>query len=90
MLGRSRVVVCYPCTTAAIPRMDLRERIGLNVQRPRRNKELSQEELAHRARIHQTYLSGVEHGRRNPSLLVLERVAKALGTDVEGAVRRRR
>ena len=69
--------------------MNVRERVGLNLQRLRRGKKLSQEELAHRARIHQTYLSGVERGRRNPSLLVLERIAKALGIDVEELVRKR-
>ena len=70
--------------------MDLRDRVGLNVQGLRRAKKLSQEELAYRAEIHQTYLSGVEGGKRNPSLLVLDRIAKALGTDVEDLVRRRR
>jgi transcriptional regulator with XRE-family HTH domain len=30
----------------------------------------------------QTYLSGVETGKRNPSILVVERIAKALGVDV--------
>jgi transcriptional regulator with XRE-family HTH domain len=63
--------------------MDVRERVGLNVQRLRRDRGLSQEELAHRAGIHQTYLSGVETGKRNPSILVLERIAKALNADVE-------
>lgn len=62
--------------------MDVRVRIGLNVQRLRRGKELSQEELAARADVHQTYLSGVERGKRNASVLVLERIAKALGVDV--------
>jgi DNA-binding XRE family transcriptional regulator len=62
-------------------------RIGTS---PRRNKKLSQEELADRAEIHQTYLSGVERGKRNPSLLVLDRIAQALGTDVEELVRKRR
>ncbi len=62
--------------------MDVRERVGLNLQRLRRERELSQEELSHRAKIHQTYLSGVERGRRNPSLLVLDRIAEALGIDV--------
>ncbi|WP_439492016.1 helix-turn-helix domain-containing protein [Bosea sp. (in: a-proteobacteria)] len=56
--------------------------MGLNLQRLRRERELSQEELSHRAKIHQTYLSGVERGRRNPSLLVLDRIAEALGIDV--------
>jgi transcriptional regulator with XRE-family HTH domain len=69
--------------------MDVKERVGQNTQRLRRSKKLSQEELADRARIHQTYLSGVERGRRNPSILVLDRIARALGVDVEDLVRRR-
>jgi transcriptional regulator with XRE-family HTH domain len=45
--------------------MDARKHVGLTVQRLRREKGFSQEELAHRADIHQTYLSGVESGKRN-------------------------
>jgi transcriptional regulator with XRE-family HTH domain len=67
--------------------MDLRERVGLNVQRLRQNAGLSQEECAHRAKIHQTYLSGVERGKRNPTVLVLGKLAKALGVEVEELVR---
>jgi transcriptional regulator with XRE-family HTH domain len=70
--------------------MDVRARIGLNVQRLRRSKALSQEELSARASIHQTYLSGVERGVRNPSVMVLERIAKALGADIEDLVKKRR
>ena len=62
--------------------MEAQKRVGVNVQRLRREKDLSQEELAHRADIHQTYLSGVERGRRNPSVSVLERIAKALNVDI--------
>ena len=62
--------------------MDVRRRVGLNLQELRRSRSLTQEELADRAEVHQTYLSGVERGRRNPSLLVLERLASALGADV--------
>jgi transcriptional regulator with XRE-family HTH domain len=68
----------------------VRVRIGLNVQRLRRAKDLSQEELAGRANVHQTYLSGVERGRRNPSVLILDRIAKALGADIEELLKRRR
>src|SRR5690348_1910841 len=53
--------------------MDVRERFGLNLQRLRREKGLSQEELADLADIHQTYLSGVERGKRNPTITVLQR-----------------
>ena len=70
--------------------MDVRERVGLNVQRLRREKGLSQEELADRAAIHQTYLSGVERGRRNPTISVLQRIAEALDADITDLVERRR
>jgi transcriptional regulator with XRE-family HTH domain len=69
--------------------MDVRERVGLNLQRLRRQKGLSQEELAHRANIHQAYLSGVERGKRNPTATVLQRIAEALGADIEDLVSRR-
>lgn len=70
--------------------MDVRVRVGLNVQRLRRDKGLSQEELAERADMHQTYLSGIERGVRNASILVLARIAKALSVDVEELLKRRR
>jgi transcriptional regulator with XRE-family HTH domain len=69
--------------------MDVRARVGLNVQRLRRQNGLSQEELADRAAIHQTYLSGVEQGKRNPTITVLQRLAEALGADIEDLVRAR-
>lgn len=62
--------------------MDVRARVGGNLQRLRHDRGLTQEELAHKADIHQTYLSGVEVGRRNPSIQVLERIAKGLGVDI--------
>lgn len=62
--------------------MDVRERLSKNLQNLRRERALSQEGLAHKAEIHQTYLSGVESGKRNPSVLVLDRIAKALGVDI--------
>jgi transcriptional regulator with XRE-family HTH domain len=55
---------------------------------PRRR--LIQEELADLANIHQTYLSGVERGKRNPTVTVLQRIAEALGADIEDLVNRRR
>jgi transcriptional regulator with XRE-family HTH domain len=69
--------------------MDVRERVGLNLQKLRRERGLSQEELADRANIHQTYLSGVEGGKRNPTVTVLQRIAQALGADIDDLVKRR-
>lgn len=60
--------------------MDPRKRLARNLTELRRAKGWSQEELADEAGLHRTYVSGVERGVRNPSLMVLDRLAKALGT----------
>jgi len=44
----------------------------------RRNRRLTQEELAHTAGLHVTYLSSLERGLRNPTLNVLVDIARAL------------
>jgi len=62
--------------------MDIRHRVGKAVQRLRAEKGLSQEELAHRADLHRTYISGVERGTRNPTVTVLEKIATALETTI--------
>lgn len=59
--------------------MDIRKVLGKNVQYYRKKKGLSQEELGFEADCDRTYISGVERGVRNPSVLVLSRIAKALG-----------
>lgn len=58
--------------------MDVRRRVGLNLRRFREEKGLSQERLAFDCRLHRTYISGVERGVRNPTVVVLEKIAKAL------------
>lgn len=68
--------------------MDLRAVVGRNVKRLREARGLPQDELAHRAGIHVTYLSGVENGHRNITLNVLERIAGALGVSEAEIVKR--
>jgi transcriptional regulator with XRE-family HTH domain len=55
---------------------------GLNVRRQREARKLTQERLAERADLDPTYISGIERGVRNPSLLSISRVAGALGVPV--------
>lgn len=57
--------------------MDIRRRVGLAMKRLREEKGWSQEELADRAGLHRTYVSGVERGVRNPTLTVLGKLAAA-------------
>lgn len=54
--------------------------LGANVRRRREDKDLTQEALAERADLDPTYISGIERGVRNPSVLSVVRIAKALGT----------
>lgn len=69
--------------------MDVRIRLGSNLRALRLAQGLSQEELASRADVHQTYLSDVELGKRNPSLLILDQLAVALRVDITDLLRRR-
>ena len=62
--------------------MDIRKRIGWNVRRLRKEREITQEDFATDSGFDRGYISGVERGVRNPSVLVLERIATALEVDV--------
>ena len=59
--------------------MDVRKKFGKRLRALREERGWSQEEFADRAGLHRTYVSAVERGVRNPTLSVLERLAKALG-----------
>lgn len=59
--------------------MDWRAIVGRNVKQRRLGCSLTQEQLAFEAQLDLTYVGGIERGRRNPSLLVLARLADALG-----------
>ncbi|WP_292053248.1 MULTISPECIES: helix-turn-helix domain-containing protein [unclassified Brevundimonas] len=58
--------------------MDVCQKLGLRVQQLRQAKGWSQDEFAHRANLHRTYVSGVERGIRNPTISVLEKLAAGL------------
>lgn len=60
----------------------LQDTLGRNVRRLRRAGKLSQEDLAFDAEIDRTYVSQIERGVINPSLLVLSKIANALNVDV--------
>jgi transcriptional regulator with XRE-family HTH domain len=59
--------------------MDIRKRVGLNLKKYRKAAGFSQEGLALECGLHRTYVSGVERGVRNPTVVVLEQIAKSLG-----------
>jgi len=59
--------------------MDMRKLVGRNVARLRREKGLTQEDVAARSGFSQQYLSSLESGRRNPTVITLYELAQALG-----------
>jgi len=59
--------------------VDVHDRLARNLRALRHAKGWSQEELAHQSDIHRTYISDLERAARNPSIAVVERIAKALG-----------
>jgi transcriptional regulator with XRE-family HTH domain len=59
--------------------VDIRKRLGQNLRDLRTAKGLSQEAFAFEAKIHRTYISDIERGARNPTITVVEKLAKALG-----------
>lgn len=64
--------------------MDMRKLVGRNVQRIRKARGLTQEQLAERSGFSQQYLSDLERGRRNPTVVSLYELAQALeSTPVE-------
>jgi transcriptional regulator with XRE-family HTH domain len=67
---------------ATVPDMtSLRVGLGRAVARLRREAGYSQEAFALACKVHRTYMTGIERGRHNVSLDILERVARGLRLD---------
>lgn len=59
--------------------MDMRKLVGCNAARIRKEKGMTQERLAELSGLSQQYISGLESGRRNPTVVTLYELATALG-----------
>jgi transcriptional regulator with XRE-family HTH domain len=64
--------------------------LGRAIREFRGRSQISQEDLAHKAGMHRTYLGGIERGERNPSYTNLRKVAEALDVDTWQLIRRAR
>ena len=60
--------------------MDMRRLVGENARKLRLSRDLTQEQLSELTGLTQQYISGLEQGRRNPTVLTLHQLAQALGT----------
>ncbi|HWD88631.1 MAG TPA: helix-turn-helix transcriptional regulator [Mucilaginibacter sp.] len=62
--------------------MDIRKKIGSRIKEYRTDLKLTQQKLAFKAQIDNTYINEVENGKRNVSVINLEKIITALGTDI--------
>jgi transcriptional regulator with XRE-family HTH domain len=58
--------------------VEIKSKIGLRIKEIRQEKGVSQEALAHLAELDRTYINSVENGKRNISIVNIEKIANAL------------
>ncbi len=61
----------------------IKKQFGNRVRLLRKKLNLSQEELGFQTGLDRTYISGIERGFRNPSLVNINKLAKALKVDLK-------
>jgi transcriptional regulator with XRE-family HTH domain len=66
-----------------ISKHDILNLFGENVRKYRRILNISQEELAHRAELHRTYIGMIERAEKNITLVNMEKIANALQVNIE-------
>ena len=62
--------------------MTITKQLGMRIRYLRKTKKMSQEDLALEAEVNKNYISDLERGERNPTLKIMEKIAKALDIDL--------
>ena len=62
---------------------DTAKKLGENIKRIRTEKGMSQGDLCRALELDRAYMSNVESGKKNPTLLTITNIAKALGVSVD-------
>ncbi len=58
-------------------------KLGEKIRKIRKDASLSQEELAHKAKLHRTYIGMIERGEKNITLTNIDKISRALGTEIK-------
>ena len=59
------------------------QKLGKQIKYLRNNADLTQEVLAERINVHQTYIGKIESGKSNPSAMLLYKISKVLGVKLK-------
>ena len=62
--------------------MTINKQLGARIRYLRQQKNMTIEDLALDAEVNRNYLGDLERGTRNPTLLILNRIAEALDVDL--------
>ena len=57
--------------------------LGMRIRYLRKSKDMTLESLSFESDVNRNYLGDMERGRRNPTLVILQRVAHGLGVTLE-------
>lgn len=63
--------------------MEIKKNIGLRIKELRTKLGISQQELSYRCDLDRTYITSVENGKRNISIVNLEKIAHALNLTIK-------
>lgn len=66
-----------------IDKLNINVEMGKRIEYLRKQKKFTQEELAFRSNINKNYLCDIEKGRRNPTLIILSKIANGLEITLE-------
>ena len=62
---------------------EISSKLGQNLKRIRTKKGMSQGDIARALEVHRAYISGIENGKRNPTLATIKKLADALGVPAD-------
>lgn len=66
---------------------EISSKLGQNLKRIRTKKKMSQGDVARALEVHRAYVSGVESGKRNPTLATIQKLADALGISADELIK---
>lgn len=81
-LKMNTIVIFYMMGCLMKSKNEVLIKFGERVRKVRKERVLSQEELAHKAHLHRTYIGMVERAEKNITLININKIANALGVSI--------
>jgi transcriptional regulator with XRE-family HTH domain len=66
--------------------VNIQKKLGETIREIRKQRQITQEELAYRAQLDYSYINQIENGKRNPSMHAVQRIAQALGVQTKDLI----